>query len=417
MGALRSRARPATWPSRLRGGFGRRSGAKRHGDAEVGRRWSRRAARRRPRRSRSWSRAAPGCSAVAADASRRAALANGATGLARFNGGAALIACHPLRRRGVAGLAARAESGLALVDYAALALRARTRASLRARGPGRRPAPPATSTRRSARGGAALAAPIRQTRPPPGYLHQLWTDAERDVRRLGVLRGAGALAADASPPSSGACARRARRAAPSSARRSPGPARSRSLRRPRRAVCASCASSNSLPVSTNAATGSSASYPQRGPIWSAQPRSAPTAKSSRRHSHFSQDPNSRRAQGAARRPVRGRRGVRLGAERARRRRLEGGTAVAVATIDRAKVERAFDFACERHADQSPLLAATSSSPTRSGSPRSAPGCGSTPRRSARRCSTTRSRTPARASTRSARSSARRSPSWSTASPS
>jgi GTP diphosphokinase / guanosine-3',5'-bis(diphosphate) 3'-diphosphatase len=29
----------------------------------------------------------------------------------------------------------------------------------------------------------------------------------------------------------------------------------------------------------------------------------------------------------------------------------GGTAVAVATIDRAKVERAFDFACDRHADQ------------------------------------------------------------------
>jgi GTP diphosphokinase / guanosine-3',5'-bis(diphosphate) 3'-diphosphatase len=29
----------------------------------------------------------------------------------------------------------------------------------------------------------------------------------------------------------------------------------------------------------------------------------------------------------------------------------GGTAVAVATIDRAAVERAFDFACERHADQ------------------------------------------------------------------
>jgi GTP pyrophosphokinase len=30
---------------------------------------------------------------------------------------------------------------------------------------------------------------------------------------------------------------------------------------------------------------------------------------------------------------------------------EGATAVAVATIDRAKIERAFDFACERHADQ------------------------------------------------------------------
>ena len=35
-----------------------------------------------------------GVLAVCADASRRAALANGATGLARFNGGAALIACH-----------------------------------------------------------------------------------------------------------------------------------------------------------------------------------------------------------------------------------------------------------------------------------------------------------------------------------
>src|SRR5205085_6745270 len=29
----------------------------------------------------------------------------------------------------------------------------------------------------------------------------------------------------------------------------------------------------------------------------------------------------------------------------------GGTAVAVARIDRAQVERAFEFACERHADQ------------------------------------------------------------------
>jgi single-stranded-DNA-specific exonuclease len=63
-----------------------------------------------------------GVLAVAADASRRAALANGATGLARFNGGAALIACHRCGADAVAGLAARADSGLALVDYAALAL-------------------------------------------------------------------------------------------------------------------------------------------------------------------------------------------------------------------------------------------------------------------------------------------------------
>ena len=63
-----------------------------------------------------------GVLAVTADASRRAALANGATGLARFNGGAALIACHRCGASTVANLAARADSGLALVDYAALAL-------------------------------------------------------------------------------------------------------------------------------------------------------------------------------------------------------------------------------------------------------------------------------------------------------
>jgi single-stranded-DNA-specific exonuclease len=63
-----------------------------------------------------------GVLAVAADASRRAALANGATGLARFNGGAALIACHRCGAETVAALASRADSGLALVDYAALAM-------------------------------------------------------------------------------------------------------------------------------------------------------------------------------------------------------------------------------------------------------------------------------------------------------
>jgi single-stranded-DNA-specific exonuclease len=62
-----------------------------------------------------------GVLAVVADASRRAALANGATGLARFNGGAALIACHRCGAETVAGLAARGSGGLALVDYAALA--------------------------------------------------------------------------------------------------------------------------------------------------------------------------------------------------------------------------------------------------------------------------------------------------------
>jgi hypothetical protein len=60
--------------------------------------------------------------AIVADASRRAAVANGATGLARFNGGAALIACGRCSAEAVAGLAARGSGGLALVDYAALAI-------------------------------------------------------------------------------------------------------------------------------------------------------------------------------------------------------------------------------------------------------------------------------------------------------
>ena len=45
-----------------------------------------------------------GVLAVCADASRRAALAGGATGLARFNGGAALIACQRCGGEAIAGL-------------------------------------------------------------------------------------------------------------------------------------------------------------------------------------------------------------------------------------------------------------------------------------------------------------------------
>jgi single-stranded-DNA-specific exonuclease len=61
-----------------------------------------------------------GVLAVCADASRRAALASGATGLARFNGGAALIACHRCGDEEIGGLRGRAQAGLALTDYAAL---------------------------------------------------------------------------------------------------------------------------------------------------------------------------------------------------------------------------------------------------------------------------------------------------------
>jgi single-stranded-DNA-specific exonuclease len=61
-----------------------------------------------------------GVLAVCADASRRAALGNGASGLARFNGGAALIACHRCSDKEVARLLAKADTGLAITDYAAL---------------------------------------------------------------------------------------------------------------------------------------------------------------------------------------------------------------------------------------------------------------------------------------------------------
>jgi single-stranded-DNA-specific exonuclease len=60
--------------------------------------------------------------ALCADASRRAELASGATGLSRFGGGAALIACGRCGSAEIATLAARGKSGLALADYSALTL-------------------------------------------------------------------------------------------------------------------------------------------------------------------------------------------------------------------------------------------------------------------------------------------------------
>ncbi len=110
-----------------------------------------------------------GVLAVCADASRRAPLASGATGLARFNGGAALIACHRCGREALAGLAARGEGGLALTDYASLATAPGLVASFehvvmvdpsRCRGDEDRCA--------GARSGAE-----------PGFLHRLWTEAEQ----------------------------------------------------------------------------------------------------------------------------------------------------------------------------------------------------------------------------------------------
>jgi single-stranded-DNA-specific exonuclease len=112
-----------------------------------------------------------GVLAVAADASRRAALANGATGLARFNGGAALVACHRCGADAVAGLAARAESGLALTDYVALAM-----------------APDLAASFEHVVLIDAPRTPLDVTRAGqgPGFLHPLYSEAEREFG-LGVL--------------------------------------------------------------------------------------------------------------------------------------------------------------------------------------------------------------------------------------
>jgi single-stranded-DNA-specific exonuclease len=116
-----------------------------------------------------------GVLAVCADASRRSALASGAAGLARFNGGAGLVACHRCGGERVSGLLDRAESGLALTDYVALATAPDLAASFehvvlvdppsspRAEGLASRPLEPLGSE-----AGA----------PTAGYLHALWSEAE-----------------------------------------------------------------------------------------------------------------------------------------------------------------------------------------------------------------------------------------------
>ena len=111
-----------------------------------------------------------GVLAVCADASRRAGLGNGATGLARFNGGAALIACHRCGDEEVARLVGKAEAGLAVVDYAALE-----------RAPELACAfehvvlvdPPRSSLEETLAGRSG-------SDGDPGFLHVLWDDPERE---------------------------------------------------------------------------------------------------------------------------------------------------------------------------------------------------------------------------------------------
>jgi len=111
-----------------------------------------------------------GVLAVCADASRRAGLGNGATGLARFNGGAAAIACHRCGNEEIARLAGKARAGLAVTDYAALE-----------RAPELACAfehvvlvdPPRSALDQMRSG-------LPCSEGAPGFLHVLWGDAERE---------------------------------------------------------------------------------------------------------------------------------------------------------------------------------------------------------------------------------------------
>jgi single-stranded-DNA-specific exonuclease len=109
-----------------------------------------------------------GVLAVCADASRRAALAAGAAGLARFNGGSGRVACVRCGAPALAGLQAKAGGGLALTDYATLAAVEEGK-EIAARFEHVVLVDPPTSEEATATVVAG-----------PGYLHELWSEAEHE---------------------------------------------------------------------------------------------------------------------------------------------------------------------------------------------------------------------------------------------
>lgn len=108
-----------------------------------------------------------GVLAVCADASRRAALASGATGLARFNGGSGRVACSRCGAEALESLAAKARTGgLGLTDYA----------TLERRGPGLADEFEHVVLVDPPRGEGAESL----VSAGAGFLHPLFTDSERD---------------------------------------------------------------------------------------------------------------------------------------------------------------------------------------------------------------------------------------------
>ncbi|HEX8754005.1 MAG TPA: single-stranded-DNA-specific exonuclease RecJ [Solirubrobacterales bacterium] len=117
-----------------------------------------------------------GVLAVCADASRRAELASGASGLARFNGGSARIACSRCGGEAMAALAAkRSGGGLALTDYPALELTGATVAEAFDHVVLVDPPPSFSAAALALRPLAADASEAG----PRGFAHLLWGEGER----------------------------------------------------------------------------------------------------------------------------------------------------------------------------------------------------------------------------------------------
>lgn len=114
-----------------------------------------------------------GVLAVCADAARRAGLGAGAGGLARFNGGAAVVACHRCPEVEVERLAGKAEGGLAITDYAALE-------RLGERAPALVAAFEHVVLVDPPRGAADQGLAATPAAREPGFLHLLWAEAERE---------------------------------------------------------------------------------------------------------------------------------------------------------------------------------------------------------------------------------------------
>ena len=147
----------------------------------------------------------------------------------------------------------------------------------RSRWPPSSPPPSSTSSSSTRRPAPSRRPAPRSPAPSAGFLHPLWSRGRAGLRPRGARRAA-RLAGDGRPrlPRPARAPGRRRRGA--ARRRSRAAAPTPSTRRPRRALSAFCASSASLPGSRMQAAASSASYPQRGPIWSAQPRSGPISE-------------------------------------------------------------------------------------------------------------------------------------------